>query len=159
MIADITGLISKQIINRGLVSRYSSFIFEITFRIFDCGEKVFAILATNHIKQYIMTFSPNEGAIITLAEGAKMTANYRATISAGDTLAHAVGKNRITSVLNQSGCVGIRFYYAINGTGAKQLVAVGVDANGDDITQGLVLDELNNYPPYCPKSNVLNTDI
>jgi len=106
-----------------------------------------------------MTFSPNEGAIITLAEGAKMTANYRATISAGDTLAHAVGKNRITSVLNQSGCVGIRFYYAINGTGAKQLVAVGVDANGDDITQGLVLDELNNYPPYCPKSNVLNTDI
>lgn len=105
-----------------------------------------------------MTFSPNEGAIITLAEGAKMTANYRATISAGDTLAHAVGKNLITSILNQSGCVGIRFYYAINGTGEKQLVAVGVDSNGDDIVQGLILDQMNNYPPFSPQANPLNSN-
>jgi hypothetical protein len=151
--------ISKQIRNRGLESEGSSFVIEISFRLFDFGEKVLAILATNLLKLYFMSFSPNEGAIITLAEGAKMTANYRATISAGETIAHAVGKNLVNAVLSQVACVGIRFYYAINNSGDRQLVAVGVDANGDDMTQGVILDEFTNCPPECGKPNVLNTDM
>ena len=105
-----------------------------------------------------MTFTGNEGAIITLAEGSEMTANYRETISTGDTLAHAVGKNLVNAILNQTGCMGIRFYQAISNKGEKQLVAVGVDSNGDDIVQGLILDQMNNYPPFIPKANPLNSN-
>jgi hypothetical protein len=104
-----------------------------------------------------MSFSPNEGAVITLAEGAKMTANYRATISVGETIAHAAGKNLINSVLGQAGCVGMRFYYAINNSGDKQLVLVGVDGNGDDMEQGVIVDNLANCPPVCSKKNSLNS--
>ena len=104
-----------------------------------------------------MTFSPNEGAIITLAEGAKMTANYRATISAGDTLAHAVGKNLFNSILNQASCVGIRIYYALNENGEKQLVLVGVDSDGNDLTAGVIVDRTKSCPTSCSLKNPLNS--
>lgn len=106
-----------------------------------------------------MTFTGNEGAVITLAQGAEMTANYRATINVGDTIGHAVGKNLVNAILNQSGCLGIRFYYAINKKGEKQLVAVGVDSNGNDLSEGLVVDDLYNCPPVCSKPNALNSEI
>ncbi len=106
-----------------------------------------------------MTFTGNEGAIITLAEGSEMTANYRATINLGETIGHAVGKNLVNDLLIQPGCMGMRLYYAINKKGKKQLVAVGVDANGDDMTQGVILDEFFDCPPECGKLNQLNSDI
>jgi len=106
-----------------------------------------------------MTFTGNEGAIITLAEGSEMTANYRATINLGETIGHAVGKNLVNAILNQTGCMGIRFYQAINNKGEKQLVAVGVDADGDDMTAGIVVDRMNNCPQLCAKPNSLNSNI
>jgi hypothetical protein len=69
----------------------------------------------------------NEGAIISLSEGATMTAAYRATISTGDP------------------------------KGNNQLVLVGVDANGDDMTDGIIVDKLLPCPPACSIKNVLNT--
>jgi len=104
-----------------------------------------------------MSFSPNEGAIITLAEGAKMTADYRATISSGDILAHAVGKNLFNSILNQLGCVGIRIYYALDENGEKQLVLVGVDSNGNDLTAGVIVDRTKSCPTSCSLKNPLNS--
>jgi hypothetical protein len=106
-----------------------------------------------------MTFTGNEGAIITLAEGSQMTANYRATINVGETIGHAVGKNLVNAILNQTGCMGIRLYYAMNNKGEKQLVLVGIDANGDDLSQGVIVDYLGNCPPECGKPNALNSDI
>jgi hypothetical protein len=106
-----------------------------------------------------MTFTGNEGAVITLAEGAEMTANYRATINVGDTIGHAVGKNLVNAILNQTGCMGIRLYYAINSKGEKQLVLVGVNSDGDDMSQGVIVDYLANCPPRCGKPNPLNSDI
>jgi|694.fasta_scaffold03216_3 hypothetical protein len=106
-----------------------------------------------------MTFTGNEGAIITLAEGAEMTANYRATINVGDTIGHAVGKNLVNAILNQTGCMGMRIYYAINEKDEKQIVLVGVDENGDDLAQGIIVDRVPNCPPVCGKLNPLNSDI
>ena len=105
-----------------------------------------------------MTFTGNEGAIITLAEGSQMTANYRATINVGETIGHAVGKNLVNAILNQTGCMGIRLYYAMNNKGEKQLVLVGIDANGDDLSQGVIVDKVPNCPPICGKTNSLNSD-
>jgi hypothetical protein len=104
-----------------------------------------------------MTFTGNEGAVITLAEGSKMTAAYRATISTGDTIALAVGKNLVNSILGQTGCMGIRMYFALDKDGNNQLVLVGVDANGDDMTAGVIVDKAYACPPYCSQKNTLNS--
>ena len=104
-----------------------------------------------------MSFTGNEGAIITLAEGSTMTAAYRATISSGDTLALAVGKNLLASILGQSGCMGIRMYYALDDKGNDQLVLVGVDANGNDMTAGYLVDQLERCPNVCSQKNSLNS--
>jgi hypothetical protein len=104
-----------------------------------------------------MTFTGNEGAVITLAEGSKMTAAYRATISTGDTIALAVGKNLVNSILGQTGCMGIRMYFALDEDENKQLVLVGVDANGDDMTAGVIVDNMITCPNICSKKNSLNS--
>ena len=104
-----------------------------------------------------MTFTGNEGAVITLSEGSTMTADYRATISIGDTIALAVGKNLLNSILQQSGCMGIRMYFALDEDGNKQLVLVGVDANGDDMTAGVIVDKLVPCPKSCSTKNALNS--
>ncbi len=104
-----------------------------------------------------MTFTGNEGAVITLAEGSKMTAAYRANISTGDTIALAVGKNLVNSILGQTGCMGIRMYFALDKDENKQLVLVGVDANGDDMTAGVIVDKAYLCPPTCSQKNPLNS--
>ena len=55
--------------------------------------------------------------------------------------------------------MGIRLYYAINSKGEKQLVLVGVNSDGDDMSQGVIVDYLANCPPRCGKPNPLNSDI
>ena len=67
------------------------------------------------------------------------------------------GKEKILELLNQEGCVGIRFYYAINDKGEKILVLVGADSNENDMENGLLLENGNICPPFCPKKNVLNS--
>ena len=104
-----------------------------------------------------MSFTGNEGAIITLAEGSTMTADYRATISSGDTIALAVGKNLLAAILGQSGCMGIRMYYSLDEKGNNQLVLVGVDSNGDDMTTGVIVDKLQECPQLCSIKNSLNS--
>jgi len=104
-----------------------------------------------------MSFTGNEGTVITLADGATMTADYRATITPGDTIALAVGKNKLASILSQSGCMGIRMYYALDSLGNNQLVLVGVDSNGDDMTAGVIVDRLLPCPSTCSSKNSLNS--
>jgi hypothetical protein len=51
-----------------------------------------------------------------------------------------IGRNIIDQILAQPGCVGMRFYDAINEEGQKTLVYVGVDAYGKDILKKVVVE-------------------
>jgi hypothetical protein len=104
-----------------------------------------------------MAFTKDEGTFITLDEGSRMTAEFRKTISPGDTIAHAVGANLVTAILSQENCNGIRMYYGLDENGNKQLVLVGVDANGDDITNGFIVDHMLPCPVTCSQKNSLNS--
>lgn len=95
-----------------------------------------------------MTFTGNEGSYITLTQGNAWTANYR-NAHPTSVKAHFYGKTKLNEILNQSGCVGIRIYRAIDDTGVEELVLVGVNANGSDLTGGLILDRSVACPPYC----------
>ena len=48
---------------------------------------------------------------------------------------YVVGKTIIDQMLAQPGCVAVRFFDAINESGVKTLVYVGMDANGKNILE------------------------
>lgn len=104
-----------------------------------------------------MSFTGNEEHTISLATAAVMTKNYRDTVNTNATIAHYFGKSEVQSLLDQEDCVGMRIYYAINATGQKQLVAVGVNSDGDDLYNGIILDRTFCCPMYCSSANPLNT--
>ena len=53
---------------------------------------------------------------------------------------YQVGRNIIDQILAQPGCVGMRFYNALNEYGQDTLVYVGVDASGNDLIQKVVVE-------------------
>jgi len=101
-----------------------------------------------------MAFNGTEGGAISLEVGAAMTAAYR-KVNPNDTRAHFFGKDILNDLLGQSGCMGIRMYYGIDTDGIKQLVLVGVDADGKDKTE-LVVDLSYRCPTLCDPSSALN---
>ncbi|MET6997212.1 hypothetical protein [Chitinophaga defluvii] len=127
-------------------------------------------------------FTGNEGHFIPVQEAAKHTKSYRlkkaAQKDAGPhAFAHFFGANVIQRLLKQPGCVGIRIYHATNEKGHRDLVIVGVTADGEDILQltdspdtkgGMMLPASptsggaaatggNPCPNYCPKQSPLPT--
>jgi hypothetical protein len=53
---------------------------------------------------------------------------------------HTIGRNIIDQILSQPGCVGMRFYNALNENGRETLVYVGIDASGNDIVKRVVVE-------------------
>lgn len=105
-----------------------------------------------------MAFTGNENHDISLSTAAQWTKNYRDTISTGQIIAHYFGKTAIQAIINQSGCVGIREYYALDDTGKKQIIIVGVDVNGNDLYEGLLAERSLTCPLDCSAANPLNTN-
>ncbi len=99
------------------------------------------------------------GDPISLETAKTWTANYRSK-NPDAIKAHFFGSEIIDKILTQSGCVGIRMYYAIDDNGGKQIVLVGVDSNGNNMepaTLELNLDDPNTIadisfpcPSFCP---------
>jgi len=92
-----------------------------------------------------MNFTGNENHAITLAEAAVMTKNYR-NQNPGDILGVFYGKIAIEPVLAQPGCVGIRYYNAINNNNPT-VVLIGVDANQNVSSKRRTTDSTNNKRP------------
>jgi len=72
------------------------------------------------------------GEEITHELGAQFIKDYQKA-NPTDTKAYVIGKDIINQILAQPGCAGIQFYNAINESGEKTLVYVGLDANGQPI--------------------------
>lgn len=98
---------------------------------------------------------------ISLQEGAKLTKKYRDTLLS--TLSGVKGLSydnaSIQSVLDQPGCARIRMYFGLSDdvVPKPQLVIVGVDSAGNDMTSGIILDRGSTCPPSCGGDNVLNS--
>lgn len=104
------------------------------------------------------TFSGNEGTFITLSEGADFTQAYRDDVGDTQNKAYFFGKNKLTDILNQSDCMGIRIYFGLDkDTGKYNLVLVGALANENDMTTGYILDGGIPCPTCCGNTNSLNS--
>jgi hypothetical protein len=95
--------------------------------------------------------------------------DHRIATNAAATLLHrhrtaAAGAERggmfhaqpVKDLLAQPGCVGLRFYHGRNEDGTPALVLVGVDAKGNDLSGGVVLEFHWPCPPFCSEPDALN---
>ncbi len=70
--------------------------------------------------------------------GAEFVVSFREKYP-NEAVSYQVGRNIIDQILAQPGCVGLRFYNALNEDGQKTLVYVGVDAAGKDLVKSTVI--------------------
>jgi hypothetical protein len=75
------------------------------------------------------------GEEITHELAAKMVKDHHDKYTLDESHSYYIGKDIVNQVLSQPGCVGIRFFDALNETGEKTLVYVGVDAKGKSIIE------------------------
>lgn len=96
-----------------------------------------------------MAFTGNEGEMVSLEDAARWTANYRNSEHFDGVNAIFYGINHLNSLLNQRACQGIRIYKAIDDDGNPIMVLVGADEEGNDMTDGYVLERGFGCPPNC----------
>ncbi|MDP1744914.1 MAG: hypothetical protein Q8L90_05015 [Bacteroidota bacterium] len=103
-----------------------------------------------------MSFTGREDHAISLSDASAWTREYR-TKNPSATKGHFYGKDAIQAILNQTGCVGIRIYYAIDTAGAKQLIITGVTSDENDLYNGILAERGICCPPTCGVNNPLNS--
>jgi hypothetical protein len=62
----------------------------------------------------------------------------------------------VQALLAQKGCEGLRYYFGRKDDGSSALVLVGVDADGNDMTSGEILEWSYPCPPVCGDPGDLN---
>jgi len=93
-----------------------------------------------------------------LAAAARYTAAYRRGRPHDPAHAFAFNREAYDAILRQDGCAGVRTYLARRDDNALTLVLVGVDAQGNDMTSGELMQEPDICPPACPADSALSRD-
>ena len=104
-----------------------------------------------------MKYTGNEDHSITLEEASKLTKNYRQKSEAGAIIGAYFSKSAFLKILDQDGCVGIRYYFGEKDDGTPEMILVGVDADGNDLKDGEIAERQYPCPPDCPENNELNS--
>lgn len=102
-----------------------------------------------------MSFNGSEGATISKNDAQISTTKYRDQFP-NTIIAQYMGKDLINAILAQTECVGIRVYKGLNDNDEERFIFVGVDANENDLVDGVLIDESFPSPPYSSVLNVLN---
>lgn len=102
-----------------------------------------------------MPFTGNEDCTIDINDAADLNKNFRKKF-AGQPLGIYFSQATLHDVLNQEGCVGIRFYFAADTDGQLTLTFAGVTADEEDIL-GIIGDNGFKCPSYCSSANALNS--
>ncbi|MFH0992063.1 MAG: hypothetical protein V1799_18815 [bacterium] len=93
--------------------------------------------------------------IVSLSIASKLTRNYRDASPKETVRAGGFWKEYLQKLLDQSGCVAMRIYYARKDDGASSFVLVGINEKGDDINDGILLEEAYPCPPWCDDASAL----
>jgi hypothetical protein len=105
-----------------------------------------------------MSFDGNENHNITLTAASALTKEYRKQ-NPTQILGGFFGKQALLDLLNQTGAMGIRYYYGQDAAGGKVLVLCAADANEDDMLSGsgCCKEMALICPPRCGQNNSLNS--
>lgn len=102
-----------------------------------------------------MKINKESGTVISLDRAVELTYSYQEQNPTKPN-SYFIGIDRLGELLKQSDCIGLRIYPGFD-TKSNQdnMVLVAVDHNQEDLTGGIMLDELVICPPYCPKKSKL----
>jgi hypothetical protein len=117
---------------------------------------LFLVLGTSTLGARPQQYTGQENHSITLDQAVKYVQNFKNFPKAPAIKGAYFGRNIFDKILSQGGCVGIRYYYGQDDNGASNLVLVGVDASGNDMTGGVMGDLGIPCPPICPGPSPLN---
>ncbi len=102
-----------------------------------------------------MAYNGTEGKMIPRGEARMLMDNYRnspAFFENNSVEGILFGKNHIEEILAQPGCRGVRIYFGKMGplsSDPPQLIIVGTDIDGNDMSAGHVLDMGLPCPDIC----------
>lgn len=103
-----------------------------------------------------MPIDKHTGEFIDLTEAKEMTNAYQAAFPT-EPKCFFFGKDKLQSVIDQEGCIGVRMYRGFDVVRNEQnVVIVGVDASGNDMTDGLLLDKGVMCPQNCDVNSPLS---
>lgn len=102
-----------------------------------------------------MPLPEKQNQTISVTDAAKLTARYRSNVALGAVKGGAIWKENIEKILNQAGCVALRCYFGGKADNSSVIVFVGVDKNGDDLIDGVLIEDWFPCPPYCSTTNSL----
>ena len=94
-----------------------------------------------------MPFPDKRDHRITREQARQMCRDHRG--AGGPFRAGAFARGIIDEIMAQPGCEGIRIYMARAAGGETTLVAVGTDADGNDLSGGTVANAVFPCPPFC----------
>ena len=100
-----------------------------------------------------MPFPPQHNHKITMAEASALTKGHRDS-SPGAEKAHMFPRDVFETLLKNPKVKGIRLYHG-KAQGKGELIAVGVDADGNDLLDD-IFDRGFPCPPYCTLTGGLN---
>ena len=102
-----------------------------------------------------MELDENTGGEITLAEAQKYVSAFRAKFPK-EVKALFIGSARVKKILDQVDCIGIRIYNGYDSDADRlNLVLVGVDNQGKDMTNGVIMDKMKPCPVGCDSGSAL----
>lgn len=102
-----------------------------------------------------MELNENTGGEITLAEAKKNVSAFRAKYPR-EVKAFFIGKTNVKLILDQLDCIGIRIYNGYDSeANCLNLVLVGVDSEGKDMTDGIIMDQMKPCPSHCDNTSSL----
>lgn len=102
-----------------------------------------------------MSAYQNAGEIITLEEAVQLTHAFQKE-NPHATKAYYLGRTIIDKIMQQPGCHGLRIYPGLD-LDARQtnLILIGVDQRGEDMSDGIIADKMGKCPPDCPTSPLI----
>jgi hypothetical protein len=118
-----------------------------------CPPMTYNSILVSAMPTQILPPSGPAGGIISLELATRMTHQYQERYP-GTPQDFYYSAGFFHKLLEQEGCTGLRIYRAINDEDKECMVIVGVNAEGSDMTEGLLLDEGVCGPPH-PGTSVL----
>lgn len=88
---------------------------------------------------------------ISIDEAKEMCRGHRAAAgqAQGYLRAGAFGRAVLDAILAQPGCTGVRIYLGKAKEGNTTFLAVGTDAEGQDMESGIIAEDMWPCPPFC----------
>ena len=103
-----------------------------------------------------MNIDENSGEIINLTDAKELAQNFKKNFPQ-ETYSFFVGIEKVKQVVNQAGCIGIRIYNGYDEAESKKnIIIIGVDENGTDMSSGVILDKTAPCPPMSCGAGLLD---